>query len=267
MLSLRVLDPTKDKITDALTVRKAVFDGDEGLLSKPDEDEYDYHPSARHVVVYDDLKPVATARVLFRNEEIARIKGVKFGLAAEEWLDLSPLEESGKVPAECGRLATLKEYRKKRVTRLLLAGVYWVTRDAKADVWVAAANAQTMAPYDAYLMSQVVSVRSLEGPWCVSARTSSLPPAHPTVSFYEASHWALALQGRLSELPLPQVLTLLFEKMGARVMGAPLYLPDFSRWAFPICAFLGELPARTLAQFNALEQEVLSQGHALRRAA
>jgi hypothetical protein len=48
------------------------------------------------------------------------------------------------------------------------------------------------------------------------------------------------------------VLTLFIHKMGARLMGAPLYLPEFSRWAFPISALLCEVPRKTLERFDAL---------------
>jgi len=268
MLSLRVLDPIKDNISAALALRKYVFGDEEGLLSKPDEDEYDYLPSTKHLLVNDGLKPVSTARLLFRNDDVARDKEVIYGLAVEELLNLFPLNGSGKVPAECGRIATLKEYRRKTgATRLLLAGAYWVSRDAKVDVWVATVNAQTAAACDAYLMSQVASARRLEGPWCVGARVHSMPSIHPPTTFYEAPHWARALRGELRELPLPEVLTLFVNKMGAHVMGAPLFLPDFSRWAIPISAFLSEIPARTLTQFNALEQALISRGEAPRRAA
>jgi hypothetical protein len=199
-------------------------------------------------------EPAATARILFPNASVAQAKGRHFGLALEELVDLSPLKQAGVIPAESGRVAVLRKYRKSEVIVWLLAGIYWATRDMGADVWVAAANAETDSPRDARLMARVAAVEQLQSPLRVSHRALSWNPEDPSTPFYKARHWELARQWRFSELPLPGVLRLFTQKMGARVMGAPLYIPEFSRWAFPICAWLSEIPEQTLEQFQALAQ-------------
>lgn len=253
MLSLRILDPAQDDISDALAVRDAVFGKEEGLLNGPDEDEYDHLHSTRHLVVNAGSRPVATARLVFPNGEVALRKGGHFGIALEELFDLSPLHVSGLSLVESGRVAVLREYRKRGVTGRLLAGIYAVSNHAAVDVWVAAANGETDAEDEALLMCEVAEARQLDAPWHVSARTPSSPPARPAQRFYRQQDWELARQGQLDQLPLPEVLTLFMLKMGARRMGAPQFLPEFSRWAFPISAVLREIPAPTLAWLKSLE--------------
>ncbi|WP_224367092.1 GNAT family N-acyltransferase [Hyalangium versicolor] len=267
MLWLRILNPAKDKIDDALIVRGTVYNKQERLSHGADEDEYDYYHSTRHPVVYDDSKPVATNRLLFGNEQIAHTRSRHYGIALEDLLDLSPLKEVGLAVVEFGRLAALEEYRRSKAIRLLLAGAYWTSRDTNADLWVAAANAESDVLEDALLMARVASARRLDSPLRVGARTPSSPPANPSKTFYTPMHWALAQQGYLSALPLPQLLTMYVEKFGALVMGEPLYIHEFSRWTLPISAWLKRIPARTLAQFNALEKSRRSLGQAPRRAA
>ncbi len=247
-------------LKDALTVRNTVFGEEERLLSKPDQDTYDGLGSTTHVVVYWDSRPVATARILLPNREVAHAEGRSFGIAVEELLNLSPLKESGMIPAESGRVAVLKRYRKTAVIQRLLACIYWVSQQAGVDVLVAVANAETDATDDAWLMAEVASAQLLDGPWRVAGRAPSFPPTHPSTTFYKEPHWELARQGRLSELPLPGVLKLFTHKMGARVMGAPLYIPEFSRWAFPISALLSEMPEQPLEQLIPLEHEARCAG-------
>jgi len=252
MLSLRVLNPAKDNIDDALIVRHLVFGVQERLLSKPDVDEYDYLPSTRHPVVYKGSQPIATARILFRNATVARARGRHFGFALEELLDLSPFIASGLSVAESGRVAVLRKHRGGLASWILLAGIHEVSLRAGTDVWLAVANAETDSATEVSLMARVARERQLEGPWRVSARVPSSPPANPVATFYEEPAWELANQGELSRLPLPEVLTLFTQRMGARIMGDPLFLSEFSRWSFPIFAMLGGIPASTLDRFDSL---------------
>lgn len=240
---------------DALTVRNTVFKNEEHLIISSDEDAYDGLPSAMHVVVYVDSEPAAAARLLFPDKRVAQARGVQFGIALEELLDLSSLKSVGLLPAESGRVAVLKKYRKSEVVVWLLAGIYWASRNSGVNALVAAANAETDTQGDALLMARVVSAQRLDSPLRVSALAPSVPPVNPTASFYKAAHWELARQARFSELPLPGVLKLFTQKMGARIMGVPLYIPEFSRWAFPLCSRLDGIPEKTLEQFNSLERD------------
>jgi predicted GNAT family N-acyltransferase len=249
---LRILDPAKDKIDDALTVRNVVFGEEEGLLSGPDEDEYDHLHSTRHLVIHDGSGPVATARLLFPNEQVAVARGMHFGVALEELFDLSPIAASGLRLAESGRVAVMRQHRKRAVTGMLLAGIYSVSRRASVDVWVAAANGQTAAASEAGLIHQVAVARNLDGPWRVTTREPSSPPADSSTTFLEEKDWALVRQGELHKLNLPEVLSLFLLRMGARMMGDPVYLPGFDRFAFPISCVLEEIPLPTQKWLNAL---------------
>ncbi|KFA90566.1 hypothetical protein Q664_27260 [Archangium violaceum Cb vi76] len=239
---------------DALAVRNTVFRDEEHLSTRPDQDEYDELPSATHVVVYVNSEPAAAARLLLPSERVARTRGGHFGLPLEQLLDLASLKSAGMRPAESGRVAVLKKYRKSEVIVWLLASIYWASRNTGVNAWVAAANGETDVPRDARLIARVASAQQLDSPVRVHALAPSSPPANPAAAFYNAAHWELARQSRFSELPLPGVLKLFTQKMGARLMGSPLYIPEFSRWAYPLCAWLNEIPRSTLEQFDALAQ-------------
>ena len=83
---------------DALTVRRAVFIDEQGVLEAEEIDAYDGDPahvtSAVHVVAYVDGRPAATGRLL---------------------LD-APLDEN----AHIGRIAVLREHRRRGLGRTVM---------------------------------------------------------------------------------------------------------------------------------------------------
>ena len=245
-----------DILRDALTVRNTVFGEEEQLLSKPDQDEYDGLSTTIHIVIYAYSWPVATARIILSNGEIARVLGRHFGIGLEDLFDLSPVKELGRVVAESGRVAVLKKHRATVVSQALLASITWVARQAGVDILVAAANTETDATDSVWLMARVISARQLKSRLYVIADAPSDPPDHPRKLFYEAEHWKLAEQGRLRELPLPRTLKLFLLKQKGRVMGDPLYLPEFSRWAFPILALVSRMPESPFDLTSSLEHQV-----------
>lgn len=269
-LTVRVLDPTKDDIGVPLEVREDVFAKEEQLLSGSDEDKYDRLRSARHLVAYVIGRPVGTIRLVLSDAQVANAMGGSLGIPFEEKQDLSALCRSGHMVAETGRVAVMKDYREKRywartyrtqqlqarpVIMHLLEALYWVSLQARVTVWVAGVNLQTDSVADALLMAQVAAARKLEGPWRISARACAAPPAVPSTLFYGEAEWERARLGQLGKLHLPPVLTLFTRKMGARVIGAPVFDPMFTRMAIPISAVLGEIPEGTLEQFEALDQD------------
>jgi hypothetical protein len=52
---------------------------------------------------------------------------------------------------------------------------------------------------------------------------------------------------------MPRAPILFARKMGARFIAEPLYEAGFRRFTLPLIAALDEIPASTLARFNALE--------------
>lgn len=242
-------------LEDALAVRNAVFGEEERLLTRPDRDEYDELPSAQHLVVYVNDEPAAAARLLFPNTRIARATGGYYGIALEHLVDLSPLRSAGLIPAESGRVSVLKRHRNSEVIIWLLAGIYWASRNTGINAWVAAVNLETDVASHARLVERTVSARKLASHLLVTSLAPSAPPPHPSVRFYKAKHWELARQWRFHELPLPRALRLFTERMAARGMGPPLYLPEFARYALPVCARLSDVPRESLERFEALEQQ------------
>ncbi|HYO53289.1 MAG TPA: GNAT family N-acetyltransferase, partial [Archangium sp.] len=63
---------------------------------------------------------------------------------------------------------------------------------------------------------------------------------------------ARARQGQLDGLRMPRVLSFFAYKMGARFIAEPLYDTEFHRFSLPLVAALDEIPASTLARFDAL---------------
>ena len=101
-------------------------------------------------------------------------------------------------------------------------------------------------------VSQRWRVRAPRSPRCL--RT------HPSAPLYTPSQRARAREGRLDGLRMPRVLSLFAHKMGARFISEPLYDARFRRFSMPLVAALDELPASTLARFNALDAGASARG-------
>jgi hypothetical protein len=206
-----------------------------------------------HLVVYADGEPVATSRLLLPNPEVARASAGHLGIELEQKLDLSGVGGPGLVFAESTRFCILKRWRHSEVLLRLQAGLYEESRRRGVTHWIASANTETDSDEDAHLVFQLAAWRGwLSQRWRVTARKPSEAPAIPGAPLFTSSERERARQGLLEGLRMPRVLSLFAQKMGARFVAEPLYDPAFRRFSMPLVAALDELPASTLARFDAL---------------
>jgi hypothetical protein len=251
---------TQRQLDDALRVRWAVFGDELRLLGGPlpaaprEVDCFDTLETTVHLVVYAGSRPVATSRLLLPSLEVAQSTGGYLGIALEQKLDLSGVGGPGIRLAESTRFCILKEWRHSEVLVRLQAGLYEESRRLGVTHWIASANTETDSAEDAALLSQVAASKAwVSQHWRVRAREPSTPPAHPSAPLYTPEQRARGRAGRLEGLRLPRTLTLFAHKMGARFISEPLYDMHFRRFSMPLIASLDELPASTLALFNALD--------------
>jgi hypothetical protein len=251
---------TQGQLDDALRVRWAVFGEELRLLGGPlpivprEVDCFDTLPTTVHLVVYAGPRPVATSRLLLPNPEVKLLTGRRLGIALEQKLDLSGVEDSGLCLAESTRFCILKEWRHSEVLVRLQAGLYQESRRLGVSHWIASANTETDSPEDANLLFQVAFSQGLVSPrWKVRTLASHAPPEFPVAPLYTPLERARARQGQLTGLRLPRTLSLFARKIGARFIGMPLYDAGFRRFSMPLIAALDEIPDSTLALFDALD--------------
>jgi len=251
---------TQRQLDDALRVRWAVFGEELRLLVGPlppvprEVDCFDTLSTTVHLVVYAGARPVATTRLLLPNPEVTHLTGRRLGIALEQKLDLSGVEGPGLSLAESTRFCILKEWRHSEVLVRLQSGLYQESRRLGVSHWIASANTETDSAEDAALLFQVASFQGLVSPrWRVRTLASHAPPELPSAPLYTPLERARASQGQLAGLRLPRTLALFARKMGARFMGTPLYDAGFRRFSLPLIAALDEIPASTLALFDAVD--------------
>lgn len=253
---------TQRQLDDALRVRWNVFGEELRLLGGalppvPREvDCFDTLSTTVHLVVYAGSKPVATSRLLLPNAEVSLLTGRKLGIALEQKLDVSSVEGPGLSLAESTRFCILKEWRHSEVLVRLQAGLYQESRRLGVSHWIASANTETDCAEDAELVFQVAAAHGLVSPhWRVRTLACHASPELPEAPLYTPLQRARAHQGQFEGLRLPRTLALFSRKMGARFMGTPLYETGFRRFSMPLIAALDDIPATTLALFNALDSD------------
>ncbi|WP_224242292.1 GNAT family N-acetyltransferase [Hyalangium gracile] len=251
---------TQRQLDDALRVRWAVFGEELRLIDGPlpaaprEVDCFDTLDTTVHLVVYAGSRPVATSRLLLPSPEVAQSTGAPLGIALEQKLDLSGVGGPGIQLAESTRFCILKEWRHSEALVHLQAGLYQESRRLGVTHWIASANTETDSAEDASLVFQLAAHKKwVSERWKVQPREHPAPPASPSAELYSPSARARARAGQLDGLRMPRPLALFAHRMGARFIGEPHYDSHFRRFSMPLIAALDEIPANTLALFDALE--------------
>jgi hypothetical protein len=218
---------TQRQLDDALRIRWAVFGAELQLLggaippARREVNCFDTLETTVHLIVYADGEPVATSRLLLPNPEVALATGGHLGIELEQKLELAGVKGPGLAFAESTRFCILKPWRHSEVLVRLQAGLFKESRRCGVTHWIASANTET--------------------------------PAVPSAPFYTPLERMRARQGHLGGLRMPGALSLFARKMGARFVAEPLYDAGFRRFSLPLVAALNEVPASTLAWFDALD--------------
>lgn len=250
---------TQRELDDALRVRWTVFGGELRLItgrvppSRREVSCFDTLETTVHLIVYAEREPVATVRMLLPNPEVAREMGGQLGIELEQKLDLTGVSGPGRVFAETARFCVLERWRHSEAVARLQAGIYEESRRRGVTHWIAAANLDTDSEEDARVVFQVAAHRGwLSHRWRVRALAPCEAPAIPIDPLYTPAERARARQGQLDGLRMPRAPSLFARKMGARFIAEPIYEAGFRRFTLPLIAALDEIPASSLARFNAL---------------
>lgn len=110
-----------DNYNDSKLIREAVFVNEQGYSITEEFDEHD--DNCPHLVIYDDLKPVATARIFM-------IDGTK--------------------TAKLGRIAVLKEYRGYHLGAELMKELIKKSKEMNADDMYISAQAYAVPFYEKF---------------------------------------------------------------------------------------------------------------------
>jgi putative hemolysin len=250
-----VIAASRRHLDDALRVRWSVFGEELGLVAGPkpaaprEVSSFDTLETTAHVVVYAGERPVATARLLLPNAEVARASGQRLGLDLEEKFDLSPLVAAGLVMAETTRFCILRDWRGSEVVAHLVNGLYQESRRLGVTHWVASANTETDSLEDARLAFLVAARQGLVSHrWHVEPREPPHAPPAPHAPFYTPEARRRAREQGLEGLRLPRTLSLFARKLGARFIGGPIYDAHFRRCSLPLVTVLDDVPASALAR-------------------
>lgn len=241
---------TQKQLDDALRVRWAVFGEELGLVAGPrpaaprEVSPFDTLETTSHVIVYADRQPVAAARLLRPNLEVAEASGGRLGIDLETKYDLSQLDAPGLQLAETTRFCILKAWRGSEAATHLFAGLYQESLRHGVTHWVASANTETDSLEDARIAFRVAAYHGLVSTeWQMKHRAHALPPEQPEAPLYTPEERQRAHEGHLDGLQLPRPLASFARRIRARYLGAPLYDAHFRRYALPLVAPLGSMPA------------------------
>ncbi|NNB97040.1 GNAT family N-acetyltransferase [Corallococcus exiguus] len=259
-LSCRVATAQRE-LDDALRIRYRVF-GEEMRMLGPkrpraprEADCFDTLRTTSHVVVYSGTEPVATARLLTPNAEVAAFADTLVGLDIEKKLDLSELVAPGRVFAETTRYCVTRSHRNSAVLRLQ-AGLYRESRRRGVTHWIAAATMETDSQEEADLYFLAAARQGwVSDGFRVRTREFPPPPAEPLAARLTEEQRTQARQGHLAALRMPSVLSLFADKLGARFIAPPHFDPAFNRFTVPLVAALDDIPRRTLKLFDSLDAD------------
>ena len=218
---------TPTGIADAQRVRNQVFVREKGLLSHhvttldQEMDTYDDLETTLHFIAYVDEAPVATARLIGPNLDVARAIGQPLGIDLASRYDLGPFAAAGVSLAEVSRMCVVPEHRGTAVLCELYLAMYRESLRVGLTHWVGAGNAETDALEDAETMYRVAERDGLVSPrWRVAPRPSASAAGPSTRPFYTAAERARARGGDFQGLRLPRTLET-FAHLAARYIGWP----------------------------------------------
>jgi L-ornithine Nalpha-acyltransferase len=250
-MSMRcVVVRTPQELDHAVHVRWKVFSEEKAFIAPEhvraarEINGFDTLKTTVHVVVYDNTSPVAAARLLLPNPEVARLESRALGLEIEEKFDLAPLVRAGLSLAEVNRLCVVKPKRRSHALSQLIAVMHSESRFRGVTHWISAANTDTDSLEDARLAVKLAQRDGLtSNPFQVKARvpSASIPGTRP-LPFSEEER-RRAERGDLTGLKLPGTLSLYTRKLSARIIGDPILDPRFNMCSVPLLAALDDLPA------------------------
>jgi len=238
---------TPTSITDAQRIRNQVFVVEKGLLSPRvptldrETDGYDGLETTLQFIAYVDDAPVATARLIRPNPDVARAIGESVGLDLALRYDLRPFAAAAVSFAEVSRMCVLPEHRGTAVLCELYLAMYHESLRVGLTHWVGASNTETDAIEDARIAYRIAAREGFASDrWRVVPRDGASadgPSSHP---FYSPAERAQARAGDLKGLRLPRTLRT-FARLAARYVGEPLCEKGYSVCSLPLVVDLADV--------------------------
>lgn len=246
-------------IADAQRIRNHVFVVEKELLSAHiptldrETDGYDALGTTLQFIAYVDDAPVATARLIRPNPDVARAIGEPVGLDLARRYDLRPFAAAGVSFAEVSRMCVLPAHRGTAVLCELYLAMYRESLRVGLTHWVGAGNTETDAIEDARIAHRIAAREGFASDrWRVVPRDGAGgedPSSHP---FYSPEERAQARAGDLERLRLPRTLRT-FAHLAARYMGEPIREKGYSVCSLPLVVDLADV-VHTRAFQQALQQ-------------
>lgn len=238
---------TPEGIADAQRVRNQVFVREKGLLSHHattldrEMDIHDDLETTLHFIAYVDDAPVATARLVGPNPDVARAIGQPLGIDLASRYDLGPFTDAGVSLAEVSRMCVVPEQRGTAVLCELYVAMYRESLRVGLTHWVAAGNAETDALEDAEIAYRIAERDGLLSPrWRVAPWPGASAVGPSTRPFYTPTERARARAGDLRGLRLPRTLAT-FAHLAGRYMGWPIRERGYTVCSLPLVVDLADV--------------------------
>lgn len=231
---------TRKEIDDALRIRHLVFaqelkNIDPVRHAIPREvDPFDMLETTIHFVAYIDGVPVGAARMLMPNVEIARATNTLFGFDLESKFDLTGLVQKNMRPAETMRYCVLASARNKPVAGAMIREAARISRRLGITHWLGSATIETNTPESAARIESVgATLGFVHRDIRIAPRTITCASNDIRPHFIDTSRRCLS-QAPPSNVEFPRVLTMYARRLGARIIGPPLYDTRFRGYSIPI---------------------------------
>ncbi|MDC0678285.1 N-acyl amino acid synthase FeeM domain-containing protein [Sorangium atrum] len=238
---------TPTRIAEAQRVRNQVFVREKGLLNYEaatidwEMDIYDDLETTLHFIAYVDDAPVATARLIGHNLDVARAIGQPLGIDLASRYDLGPFVAAGVSLAEVSRMCIVPQHRGTAVLCELYLAMYRESLRVGLTHWVGAGNAETDALEDAEVAYRIAERRGLVSPrWRIAPRPGANADGPSTRPLYTPAERARARAGDLQGLKFPRTLET-FAHLAARYMGGPIRERGYTVCSLPLVVELADV--------------------------
>jgi L-ornithine Nalpha-acyltransferase len=203
-----------------------------------DVSSHDTLDTAIHVLVYQGLEPIGTARLALADADVARASRTDLGFELEREFELSQFAAMRSCVAEVARVCVVRRFHGTRAVPCLYEALFALSREHGIRYWVGGVDCQTSCAEEATRIHADLAQQGL-----VSSSLRVKARGHHTGSKVQEG-------GQTSRRALPSSIAAFVRSLGAKCLGAPGVHPAFPRYVLPMFVDLDALPAATLAHFD-----------------
>lgn len=231
---------TREELDQAAHLRYLVFARELGNIDTvrhavPREaDGFDLIPTTVHFLAYLDGKPVGTARMILPNPDVARDMQTHFGFDIETKFDLSNLAKTNVRVAETMRYCVLPGARHTSVALAMIEEGARVSRDLGIDYWIGSSTIETSDAEEAQrIASWSARMGLVHRDIRITPRNGACPPLDEPPEQLVFPEPRLSLVSP-SNNNLPRILSMYSRRLGARIIGPPMFDQRFRGYSIPI---------------------------------